>query len=254
MNRPAGESETNLSLMKRLEELYIERPFYGVRKLSVMLGANPKRVRRLKNKMGLKTLYPKKKWRGMTKAERPKYPYLLKNLEIDEPDRVWTTDITYLRVNGRNYYLTAVMDWHSRYVLSWELSKTMEGEFCRTALGNALETGKPEIFNTDQGVQFTSGSFVSMLTNRNIRVSMDGKGRCFDNIVMERFWRTVKYEEVFLKEYDSFEDLRKGIERFIDFYNWERIHQGLGYRTPAEVYFDRRDDTKGQPFDHLKSA
>jgi len=245
-----GERPENVLLMKRLGELYLKFPFYGVRKLSVVLKANPKRIRRLKNKLGLKTLYPKKKLRGTVNTAHPKYPYLLRNLRIAEPDHVWSTDITYLKVNGQNVYLTAVIDWHSRYVLSWELSKTLEGEFCQSALKTALASAKPEIFNTDQGVQFTSERFVSILRERNIRVSMDGKGRCFDNILMERFWRTLKYEEIFLKEYESFEELRESIGRFIEFYNRERVHQSLGYRTPAEVYYA----DKGRPTDHLKSA
>lgn len=269
--RLKDESEENLHIMRRLNEIYTEHPFYGIRKLSVLLRAegysvNCKRVRRLKNKLGLKTLYPKKKWRGMTNKEHVKYPYLLKKLEIVAPDQVWSTDITYIKAGGRNYYLTAVIDWYSRYVVSWELSKTMESDFCQRALNEALNTASPEIFNTDQGSQFTAEDFVKILTKNGINVSMDelkastvyGKGRCFDNIIMERFWRTIKYEEIYLNEDVSFGELWQRIGKYMEFYNTERIHQSLGYRTPAEVYYDRResprDDTKGRPFKHLKCA
>jgi putative transposase len=250
-----GESVENLMLMKIIDENYSRTPFYGVRKWTVFLNlegftVNHKRVGRLKNKLGLSTLFPKKKWKSSVNKEHKKYPYLLQELEIDRPNQVWSMDITYIKMEGKNYYLTAVLDWHSRYILGWELSKTMESGFCQAVLLSALNISNPEIFNTDQGSQFTADGFVNILLDNKIEISMDGKGRCFDNIRMERFWRSIKVEEIYLKEYNSFSELKKSIGEYILFYNNERFHQSLDYRTPAEVYFEKQ----GGPLNHLKFA
>jgi len=197
---------------------------------------NPKRVRRLMRLMGLEAIYPKKRL-SISGEGRKRYPYLLKDLTIERPDQVWCADITYLRLRRGFLYLAAVMDWHSRYVLSWELSGSLEADFCLQALQEALRNSAPEIFNTDQGVQFTCEAFTGTLAAQGVRISMDGRGRCYDNIFVERLWRTVKYEEVFLRDYADPVEARQGLEAYFRFYNQERPHQALGYRTPAEVYF-----------------
>lgn len=242
--------------MKLIDEQYAKTPFYGYRKMSVMLRengyeANGKRVRRLTKKLGLITLYPKKK-RGLSIADKQHrtYSYLLDDVTIDCPDRVWCTDISYIKIGGRNYYLMAVMDWYSRYVLSWGILKTMDASSCVEVLNRALKTAKPDIFNTDQGRQFTSEVFIDALKELGISISMDGTGRCFDNIFIERLWRTVKYEDIFLKEYDGYKSLWQGLDRYFDFYNRERYHEGLGYLTPEMVYFEYKD----RPLTHLKCA
>ena len=239
--RPAGESEENLRIMRLIDETYTLRPFYGVRKMTAHLrrageAANPKRVRRLMRLMGLEAIYPKKRLSLAAKGHR-RYPYLLRDLIVDRPDQVWCADITYLRLRGGFLYLAAVMDWHSRYVLSWELSGSLEADFCLQALQGALCQGAPEIFNTDQGAQFTCEAFTGALEAQGVRISMDGRGRCYDNILVERLWRTVKYEEVFLCDYADPEEARQGLKAYFGFYNEQRPHQGLDYRTPAEVYF-----------------
>jgi len=185
--------------------------------------------------LGLEAIYPKKRL-SLGNKEHKKYPYLLRGLRIDRPDHVWCSDITYIRLRGGFVYLTAVMDWHSRFVLSWDLSITMDCEFCVSTLDHALERGRPEIFNTDQGSQYTSGDFIGRLKQDDIRISMDGRGRCFDNIMIERLWRSVKYEEVYLKDYDSVRDCREALRAYFQFYNHERRHQSLERRTPWDVY------------------
>jgi putative transposase len=245
---PQGESAQNLELMRRIDEAYTRWPFYGVRKMTAWLqreghSVNVKRVRRLMRAMGLEAIYAKPRLSASGKAHK-RYPYLLRDVVIDRPDHVWSADITYLRLRGGFRYLVAILDWHSRYVLSWELSRSLEGEFCVKALEAALARGRPEIFNTDQGVQFTSEEFTGVLEGRKIAISMDGKGRAFDNIFSERLWRTVKYEEVFLKDYADEAEAQQGLRAYFRFYNQERLHQALDYRTPAEVYEGRSGDTR----------
>ncbi len=197
---------------------------------------NPKRTRRLMRLMGLEAVYPKRRLSIPVEGDK-KYPYILRNLEIDRPDQVWCADITYIRMLQGFVYLVAIMDWYSRYVLAWELSNTMDKQFCLDALERALGTSRPDIFNTDQGSQFTSGEFIGRLEADGIKISMDGRGRFFDNIFIERLWRSVKYEEVYLHSYESVKDAEKGIAKYFQFYNTERLHESLGYRTPQEVYF-----------------
>ena len=193
--------------------------------------------------MGLEAVYPKP---CLSKAspEHKKYPYLLKDLVIDHPDQVWCADMTYIRMLHGFVYLTVIMDWYSRYVLSWEISTTMDAGFCVSALDQALELSRPEIFNTDQGSQFTSTDFLKRLEEHQVRISMDGRGRVYDNIFVERLWRTVKYEEVYLHQYTMVSDARRGLDKYFLFYNMERIHESLGYRTPYEIYVKERLNPK----------
>jgi putative transposase len=239
--RPVGESAQNLRFMGILDETYTQRPFYGVRKMTAHLrgaghAVNPKRVRRLMRQMGLEAIYPRKRL-SLAAEGHKRYPYLLRDLSIERPDQVWCADITYLRLRRGFLYLAAVMDWQSRYVLSWELSGSLEADFCLQALQEALRQGTPEIFNTDQGVQFTCEAFTGALETRGVRISMDGRGRCYDNIFVERLWRTVKYEEVFLRDYADASEARQGLKAYFRFYNELRPHQALDYRTPAQAYF-----------------
>lgn len=231
----------NQILMNLIDEQYTKMPFYGVAKMTAWLCrqghcVNPKRIRRLMRRMGLEAIYPKP---NLSKAnpEHKKYPYLLRNMTIDHPNQVWAADITYIRMQQGFIYLVAVMDWHSRYVLSWEISISMEAGFCIDAMKRALQLSQPEIMNTDQGVQFTSAAFIGILEGKNIRISMDGRGRAFDNIFIERLWRSVKYEEVYLHQYTTVSDAQRHLERYFRLYNTERLHESLGYRTPHEVYF-----------------
>ena len=231
----------NRQLMNLIDEQYTRMPFYGVAKMTAWLRrqghtVNQKRVRRLMRLMGLEAIYPKP---NLSKAspEHKKYPYLLKKMIIDHPDQVWASDITYIRMQQGFIYLVAIMDWYSRYVLSWEISITLDTGFCIDAMKQALQFSQPEIMNTDQGVQFTSTAFIGLLEDKNIRISMDGRGRAFDNIFVERLWRSVKYEEVYLHQYTTVPDARCHLERYFRLYNNERLHESLGYRTPYEVYF-----------------
>lgn len=238
----AGESDENLLLMRLLDEQYTRAPFYGVRRMTAWLRGkghqvNEKRVKRLLRLMGLEALYPKPRL-SLNTAEHRVYPYLLRGLRVERPNQVWSTDITYIRLARGFVYLAAVIDWYSRYVLSWEVSVTMEGSFCLEALEAALSKGRPEIFNTDQGPQFTSDAFTGRLLSEGIRVSMDGRGRALDNVFVERLWRSVKYEEVYLKDYESVPAALAGLDAYFAFYNGERLHQSLGYRTPSEVHFE----------------
>lgn len=230
----------NLFLMNLIDEQYTKMPFCGVAKMTAWLHrqghfVNQKRVRRLMRFMGLEAIYPKP---NLSKAspEHKKYPYLLRNMTIDHPDQVWVADITYIRMQQGFIYLVAIMDWYSRYVLAWDISITLDADFCIRALERALSISRPEIFNSDQGVQFTSGNFTNVLERDGIRISMDGRGRAYDNIFVERLWRTVKYEEVYLHQYLTVADARRGLIRYFHFYNMERIHESLGYKTPYEVY------------------
>lgn len=239
-----GESAENLLLMKLLDEEYTRHPFKGVLRMEAYLRelghiVNEKRVLRLLRLMGLEAIYPKK---NLSKAnkEHKKYPYLLKNLPITHANQVCSTDITYIRLANSFLYLVAVIDWYSRYVLSWRLSNSLDSSFCLEALEDALMFyGFPEIFNSDQGVQFTSQVFTGLLLANGIKISMDGRGRALDNIFVERLWRTVKYEEVYLKDYSSAIDAKANLGNYFKFYNFERHHQHLAYKKPAEIYFNR---------------
>ena len=237
----ARESPLNLELMRKIDEQYLETPYYGWPRMTAHLqrqgySINHKRVQRLMQKMGLQALYP----RSRPKYERHNhkiYPYLLKEVQIVQPNQVWSTDITYLPLQHGFMYLVAVIDWFSRYILAWELSNTLDGYFCQVALHQALTQGQPLIFNTDQGIQFTATDFTDILTQADIQISMDGRGRALDNIFIERFWRSLKYEDIYLRDYASVPDLLAGLQRYFTHYNLERPHQSLAYRTPAEVHF-----------------
>jgi putative transposase len=231
----------NELIMNLIDEQFTKTPFYGVPRITESLRikghqVNQKRIRRLMRQMGLEAIYPKK---NLSKAhpDHKKYPYLLKDVVIDHPDQVWSTDITYIRLQHGFVYLVAIMDWHSRYVLAWDISTTMDIAFCTRTLENALKISKPEIFNSDQGSQFTSNDFTGILGREGISISMDGRGRAYDNIFVERLWRSVKYEEVYLHQYLTVSEARKCLDKYFMFYNAERIHESLGYKTPYEIYF-----------------
>jgi len=237
---PAGESAEDLAVMRRIDEIHLERPFYGTRRvtqeLRVECGINRKRVQRLMRLMGLEAIAPKPKT-SRKGPEHPIFPYLLRNLEISRANQVWAADLTYVPLARGFVYLVAVMDWCSRRVVAWRLSNTMETSFCVEALREALDRfGKPEIFNTDQGAQFTAEDFVAVLRRAEVRISMDGKGRFLDNVFVERLWRSLQYGEGYLHAYESPAEARAGIGRYLDFYNSERPHQSLGYQTPAAFY------------------
>ena len=237
--------EENIRLMSLIDEIFTERPYYGKRRICQCLRhkgeeVNIKRVSRLMRQMGLEAIYPKPNL-SRPAAWSKQHPYLLRGLVINKPDQVWASDITYIRLNKGFVYLVAVMDWFSRYVLSWRLSTTLEVDFCVEALTVALNSGRPEIFNTDQGSQFTSHDFLGPLKEANIRISLDGRGRAFDNIMIERLWRSVKYEEVYLKDYQNVREAQNSLKQYFDFYNEQRPHQTLDYCTPASYY--RRGQT-----------
>lgn len=235
-----GESEENLQLMRLIDEQYLRRPIFGSRRISKWLlsqgwEVNRKRAQRLMRLMGLVAIYPKPRLSNGGKQHKI-YPYLLRNLKVSRPNQVWATDITYVRLSQGFMYLVAILDWFSRYVVSWGLSNSLEGHFCVDALEEALAWQRPEIFNSDQGVQFTSTSFTSRLEEHGVAISMDGQGRVFDNIFIERLWRTVKYEDIYLKDYETVPALRKGLAEYFEFYCYERQHQSLDHRTPWQVY------------------
>jgi len=237
---PVPETPLNLELMKMIDKQYLKRPFYGSRKMTSYLCSegyevNRKRVQRLMRKMGLEAIYPGPNL-SKRRQEHQVYPYLLRGLDIVRPNQVWATDVTYIPMSEGFLYLVAVMDLFSRYVLSWKLSNTLESQFCIDALRKALEMATPEIFNTDQGCQFTSNDFTGVLKKKEIKISMDGKGRAFDNIFVERLWRSVKYEEVYLKDYQGGEEAHNSIKEYFNFFNKERPHQALGNMTPEQVY------------------
>jgi len=238
-----GETAHNLALMRLIDQAYTRWPFYGVRRMRAHLvreghEVNVKRVRRLMRLMGLEAIYPRKRLSAPGEAHR-RYPYLLAGVEVVRPDQVWSADITYIPLHSGFQYLVAVLDWYSRYVLSWALSASLEAQFCVWALQEALRAAAPEVFNTDQGTQFTSEAFTGLLEARGIAISMDGRGRVFDNIFSERLWRTVKQEEVYLKDYGDAGEARDGLRAYFRFYNEQRPHQALDYSTPAEVYYGR---------------
>ena len=238
---PAQESALNLELMRLMDEQYLKTPFYGWPRMLAHLqrcgyAINHKRVRRLMQTMGLQAIYPKPKTTVTAKAHKI-YPYLLRGLEITRINQVWSADITYIPMPRGFMYLVAVIDWFSRYVLAWQLSNTLDGGFCLAALQQALLWGKPQIFNTDQGVQFTAGTFTGHLETAEIQISMDGRGRALDNIFIERLWRSVKYEDVYPHAYATVPALESGLDHYFRLYNHDRLHQSLAYRTPAEVHF-----------------
>jgi len=236
------ESTANLELMGLIDEEFLRHPFYGSRKMRDCLNrqgfsVNRKRVQRLMRLMGIESVAPKPNT-SKPRKEHKVYPYLLKKLSITEPGQVWCSDITYIRLAHGFVYLTAVMDWASRYVLSWEVSITMDDDFCVNALKSALRKhNRPGIFNTDQGSQYTGNAFTGTLKKNGIKISMDGKGRCMDNIFIERLWRSVKYEKIFLEEFETVPELLTGLKEYFEFYNFERPHQSFSGKTPAEVYW-----------------
>jgi len=240
----APESAANLALMRLIDEQYLRRPYYGSRRMTVWLNnegheVNRKRVQRLMRLMRLEAVYPKPRT-TVAGAGHKIYPYLLRDVAVTRPNQVWSTDITYVPLQRGFLYLTAIMDWYSRYVLTWRLSNSLDADFCLEALDEALARGRPEIFNSDQGVQFTSQAFTGRLESAGVAISMDGRGRALDNVFVERLWRSVKYEEVYLHEYTSGVECHAGLSAYLKFYCEERPHQSLDYRTPAEVYGEGR--------------
>ena len=238
--RPVETPADDLRLMRLLDEQYTACPFYGSRRMAAWLvrqgeAVNRKRVRRLLRIMGLEAIYPKPRLSAPGAGHRV-YPYLLRGVAVERPGHVWSADITYLPLPGGFMYLAATIDWYSRLVVAWRLSNTLDGSFCQEMLEAALATGTPEVFNTDQGVQFTARAFTERVERAGTAVSMDGRGRCLDNVFVERLWRSVKYEDVYLRGYESVPELERGLGAYFRFYNHERPHQSLGYRTPAEVH------------------
>jgi putative transposase len=237
----AAESSENLQLMRLIDEQYLQTPFFGSRQMATWLGrrlnepVNRKRMQRLMRIMRIEAIYPRQRT-TQRNLEHRVFPYLLRDLAITRKDQVWSTDITYIPLRDGFMYLVAVMDWHTRYVLSWRLSNTLEGHFCIEALEDSLAISTPEIFNTDQGCQFTSRKFTSVLEGHQIAISMDGRGRALDNVFIERLWRTVKYENIYLNDYESVRQLSAGLRKYFKFYCHERPHSSLGKRTPAEMY------------------
>ena len=238
---PVEPEAEELELMRWIDEIHLEFPFYGSRTIARELRerglrANRKRVQRLMRLMGLESVAPKPNT-SKPNEEHPVYPYLLRGLTISRPNQVWAADITYIPLARGSAYLVAIMDWHSRRVLSWRLSNTLDASFCVEALQEALSRFRqPEIFNSDQGSQFTSADFTAVLLEAGVKISMDGKGRCIDNVFVERLWRSLKYEDVYLKAYTNLVEARTGIERYFQFYNTRRSHQALGHQTPAAFY------------------
>jgi putative transposase len=237
---PATESEENLRLMRRIDEQYLKTPFYGSRRMAECLkrsgeAVNRKRIRRLMAVMGLEGLHPRPRTTNAAAGAKA-YPYLLRDRVLTRSDEVWSSDITYVPMRRGFMYLTAVIDWFSRYVLSWRLSSTLDGGFCLEALDEALSRGKPEVFNTDQGSQFTSREYTGRLEGAGVAVSRDGRGRALDNVFVERLWRSVKYEDIYLKDYAHVVELESGLTAYFRFYDEDRPHQSLDYRTPGEVY------------------
>jgi putative transposase len=233
--QPRPESAENLRLMRRLDELYLECPFFGSRRMAVTLGVNRKRMQRLMRILGIEAHYPKPNLSRPAPGHEV-YPYLLRGVSIERPNQVWSTDITYVPMRAGFLYLVAIMDWFSRFVLSWELSNTMETGFCLAALESAFHFGQPEIWNSDQGSQFTAAEFLAPLKKRSIAISMDGRGRALDNVFIERLWRSLKYELIYPGDFASGAELLPALDRYFQFYNHRRPHQALGYRTPAQLF------------------
>ena len=237
---PQPLSQSDKIIMDAIDRIYTKFPAYGKRRMTAQLNdegyvVGKKKVRSLMVIMGLEAIYPKPRT-SIPCNQHKKYPYLLKNKFINNINEVWGSDITYIRLESGFVYLVAIMDWFSRFVLSWELSNTLDSDFCILALNKALEKDKPLIFNSDQGVQFTSHDFTRVLESNKIKISMAGKGRCYDNIFVERLWRTVKYEEVYIKDYRSVLDAYKNLKEYFELYNYERLHESLGYQTPAKIF------------------
>jgi putative transposase len=238
--QPVTETAEDLNLMRLIDRQYTDRPYFGSRRMTVWLQeegyqVNRKRVQRLMAVMGLEAIYPRPKL-SQPGCGHKIFPYLLRDVKIERVDQVWSTDITYVPLPGGFMYLAAVIDWYSRYVICWRLSNTLDGAFCVEMLDEALSLGKPEVFNTDQGAQFTAEAFTSRLLSAGVAVSMDGKGRCLDNVFVERLWRTVKYEDVYIRGYETVPQLQVGLGAYFPFYNEQRPHQSLDYLTPAAVY------------------
>lgn len=235
--------DATLALMKAMDRQYTRTPFYGVRKITVAMNecgfhVNHKRIARLMQSMGIHAIYPEPKLSIPGQNHRI-YPYLLTDVSISTPNHVWSADLTYIPMQRGFMYCVAVIDWYSRYVLSWGLSNTQDAEFCLSVLEKALQSNRPEIFNTDQGAQFTSERFTQRLVDADIRISMDGRGRALDNVFIERLWRSLKYEDVYLRDYANATALYNGMDKYFHFYNHQRYHESLEYRTPAEVYFSK---------------
>ena len=246
---PACESAANLALMRLIDEEYTRHPFLGRRRLALWLRSegylvNAKRVGRLMRVMGLEAIYPKPRLSRRGENHRV-YPYLLRGVRVRRADYVWSADITYVPLPAGFMYLAAVIDWYSRYVLTWRLSNTLEGSFCAEMLAEALGRGRPEVFNTDQGAQFTAAAFVGQLEQAGVRVSMDGRGRALDNVFIERLWRTVKYEDVYIRGYETVPELDRGLRSYFGYYNRERFHSSLDGRTPEAAYREGRDGRSG---------
>jgi putative transposase len=238
--KPQEASEEEMQILRLVDEQYTRTPFYGNRRLCACLRergvvCGRDRMRSVMQQLGIEAIYPKPRL-SQGHVEHKKYPYLLRGIRLSGPNQVWSTDITYVRMSRGFVYLTAVMDWYSRYVLSWRLSTTLDNDFCCEALQEALTKGRPQIFNTDQGVQFTSRSFTGILENHDISISMDGRGRALDNVFVERLWRTIKYENIYVTDYCSVRDVKEGVSKYFDFYNKERLHQSLKYCTPEAIH------------------
>ena len=246
-----GPSEEDLILARLIDEQYMKTPFYGSRRMTIVLqklgySVNRKRVQRLMRELGIEAIYPKPNL-SKVNSDHQVYPYLLKGLAIENSNQVWCTDITYLPVLKGHFYLVAIMDWFSRKVLSWRISNTLEVTFCMDSLEKAIALyGQPDIFNSDQGSQFTSNCFTDILKNKEIQISMDGKGRCYDNIFIERLWRSLKYELIYIKAFEDGIDLLKEVNEWFRWYNHERPHQSLDYRTPNEVYKEKLEKSDSE--------
>lgn len=236
--QPQPESPENLELLGRLDRLYTERSYFGSRRMAAALGVNRKRMQRLMRIAGIEAHYPKPNLSRPAPGHKV-YPYLLRGVEIERVHQVWSTDITYIPMRSGFLYLVAVMDWHSRFVLSWELSNTMETAFCLQALQEAFRFGQPEIWNSDQGAQFTSAEFLAPLEARSIPISMDGRGRALDNVFIERLWRSLKYELIYPGDFQDGATLRQALTGYFHFYNYHRPHQALAYQTPAQLFFPK---------------
>jgi putative transposase len=242
--QPAVETAQNLELMRLIDRQYTDQPVFGSRRMAVWLQGqgyevNRKRVQRLMRLMGLEAIYPRPKL-SLPGQGHKVYPYLLRGVKVERADQVWSTDITYVPLPGGFMYLAAIIDWFSRYVIAWRLSNTLDGAFCLEMLDEALSTGRPEVFNTDQGAQFTAEAWTGRLESAGVAVSMDGKGRCLDNVFVERLWRTVKYEDIYIKGYETVPVLSAGLGSYFPYYNERRPHQSLDYLTPAQVYRSSR--------------
>lgn len=254
--RPIGVTLDDQKILNRMDEIYTEHPYYGSRRMmhvlrteGVMIGR--KKVRRYYQILGIKAIYPKMNLSKRNQAHKV-YPYLLRGLEITKTNQVWSMDITYIRLKQGFVYLSAIIDWHSRYVLSWRLSIMLQSDFCIEALQKAISShGKPEIFNTDQGVQFTSSGFIQVLQDHTIAISMDGKGRALDNVFIERFWRSLKQEKIYRLDLISVKEAKDAIKEYIEFYNHHRLHQSLDYETPAKVHFARVNEVIEEPMDMM---